>query len=129
MKPLDTWMIRAAIAFSISVCGIDGLADSDRFIAAIKDFKFPDSHEVEKNLLIFVIRIGMGEALLDLVDRPYDEKGKGIMTSLKYLTNEFCLSEERSKEILSAFDLIIGWDDLPWHVSHEPIKIQLQDAM
>ena len=113
MKPLNVLAIRDAIAFAINAYGIGILPEQDRFLAVVKDYMFASSQYVEKNLLIYAIRVGVGKKLLSTSCETKKEKRQAILQGRAFLSDEHGLNEERSIAIIYAFSLALGWCCLP----------------
>lgn len=92
-----------AIKDVISLCGIGVLADVSKFQAAIKDFLFNYSLRTEQQLLIFSIKIGIGEELLKAVNKPASEQNKVLSAVNTILTAEYSLTKEQIKSIIDSF--------------------------
>lgn len=110
MKNLDTDAMCNAIKNVLSLCGIDVLADASRFQAAIRDFMFSNSLNTEQQLLIFAIRIGIGDELLKAVKKSVSEQKRILIIADAILTVEYGFLKSRSDSILEAFGSALGWD-------------------
>jgi hypothetical protein len=110
MKILNTNAMSNAIKKVISLCGVDILADAFRFQAAIRDFMFSSTLKIEQQLLIFSIRIGIGEELLKAVNKQISEQKRIVTLSNALLTVEYGFQPSRSYSILEAFVSALGWD-------------------
>lgn len=109
MKNLDTDAMGDAIKEVISFCGIEVLADVNKFQAAIKDFLHSSTFATEQELLIFSVRIGIGKKLLNAVNKSVSEQKRVLGVADTLLTAEYGFLKERSDSILNAFAFALGW--------------------
>jgi hypothetical protein len=109
MKDLDTNAMSNALREVVSLCGIEVLADVNRFQAAIRDFMFSSSLNTEKQLLIFSIMIGIGEELLKAVAKQLSEQKRILIAANALLTVKYGFQQSRSDSILEAFVSALNW--------------------
>ncbi|MBO1306307.1 hypothetical protein JZO70_09055 [Enterococcus sp. 669A] len=117
MKYLNNQAMGTAVKEAISLCGIKVLADTNKFQAAIRDFLPGSLLKNERHLLVFSIEIGVGRRLLETVNKPISDQKRTLWIVDSLLTVEYGFMDIRSKEILHAFMLALGW----------PLRLLLND--
>ena len=115
MKRLNSDAMSSAVKEVVSLCGIDVLADANKFQAAVRDFMFNSALCTEQQLLIFSVRIGIGEELLKAIKNSENDRKRVLLVANDLLTVEYAFLQSRSNSILEAFALALGWNlsDIP----------------
>jgi hypothetical protein len=110
MKILNTEAMSDAVKEVISHCGFGVLTNPNKFQAAVRDFMLSSSLNTEQQLLIFSIRIGVGEELLKAVNKQVSEKKRILKVVNALLTVEYGFQQNRSDSILEAFVMALNWN-------------------
>jgi hypothetical protein len=122
MKILNSGAMSSAIKEVVSLCGIEVLADANMFQAAIRDFMFSNTFCTEQQLLIFSVKIGIGEELLKATKDSVTDRKRVLLLANDLLTVEYGFLQSRSDSILEAFSLALGWSkaDAPKSIRSSP---------
>lgn len=111
MKDLDKNAMSRAIKEVISIYDVRILADEFRFQAAIRDILCGSSFLIERQLLIFSIKIGVGRILSGAVGKTDAEQKNVISIAKNLLVEDYGFDENRSNSILAAFIAAFSWEE------------------
>lgn len=120
MKDLNVDAMENAIKEVITLCGIGVLTDVNKFQDAVKDLLHSSTFAIEQELVIFTVRIGIGEKLLNTVNRSVSEQKRVLGIAKILLTAEYGFCKERSDNILNAFASALGWQ----YIMHDSVLPQ-----
>lgn len=110
MKSLNKEMMTDAVKKIVCLCGIAIITDTNRFQAAINDVMCSNSLNTERQLLIFAVRIGVGEKMFKGVGQSVNVQKHMLINAYTMLTVEYGFTRKRSRNLLEVFAMALGWN-------------------